>query len=303
MKYAVILPTLNGDRTIRNALESILDQTVKPSIVCVVDGGSSDGTWHQIQEYACRYPDVLIIRRNNLADKHAIVIVHHYNLALSCLDGHDFDYYFFHADDCVFPSTYVEELASKMKTDLVDIASGDWGFAKHGPSTKAPQGAGRMVSGNVMKAIHHRFPAMYGYESWVLHKAEQLGFTLRCYEDIRFQLLNPLGLEAWHPTPDDTPDMPQGGHVFYEWGRAMRCLGYHPLYVLLRLLSDLLWNRAIPKRYGLRIAWDYFATFWDRHARADPYCNFKSDPPYRKHMSRKQLIMVARAITFPLRKI
>jgi len=244
-----------------------------------------------------------VVRRNNLVDKHAIVIVHHYNLALSCLRRQDFNYYFFHADDCIFPPTYVEELASKMEADGVDIASGDWGLAKTGVATKAPQGAGRLISRDVKKAVLFRFPTMYGYESWVLHKAEQLGFTLHCYEDVRFRFLNPLGLEAWHPTPEDTPDMPQGGHVFYEWGRAMRCLGYHPAYVLLRLLSDLLWNQAIPKRYALRIAWDYLATFWDRRARTDPCCDFESDAPYRRYLARKRLLMIGRAITFPLRRI
>ena len=63
-----------------------------------------------------------------------------------------------------------------MEADGVDIASGDWGLAKTGVATKAPQGAGRLISRDVKKAVLFRFPTMYGYESWVLHKAEQLGF-------------------------------------------------------------------------------------------------------------------------------
>jgi len=300
--YAVILPTLNGMKTIERAIDSIMGQTVAPTAVCAVDGGSRDGTWQRLVDYAKEYPEVFIACRNDLPDKHSVVIVHHYNKALDILRGLDIDfqYYFFHADDCVFPRDYVEKLAVRMSEDRIDVASGDWGVPLPLDRQKAPQGAGRLVTRRVMKELGFRFPTMYGYESWLLHKAEQLGFRLECYTDLRFELLTRFGIEAWHPTPEDTPDMPTGGHSFYEWGRGMRLLGYHPLYVLLRLFSDLLWNASIPRKYAIRMAWDYFETFWNPTVRLDPYCRTDYDKAYKDHMTAKQIIRVGHVLAFPV---
>lgn len=260
-----------------------------------------------LNEYARKYKRLFIADSNGLADKHAIVIVHHYNRALKLLEktGIRFDYYLFHADDCVYPKDYVERLFARMQQDKVDVASGDWGVPSPVDRRKAPQGAGRMVSRNVMQALRFGFPKVYGYESYLLHKAEQLGFRLANYGDIHYELLNPLGLEAWHPTPGDTPDMPQGGHVFYEWGLGMRCLAYHPLYAISRLVSDLLWNRSIPKVSALVIAWDYFSTYWNPSIFSDPYFHLleREDDDYKRFMKRKQVLRIGQALSLPMRMI
>jgi len=288
------MPTLNGSKTIGRALRSIFEQTIPPSRVCVVDGGSTDMTWTILREYARTHRN-LCIRRNNLPDKRAITIVHHYNMALDLL-GTSYDYWFFHADDCVFPTDYVERLLERMVTESVDVASGDWGLPNPLDKQKAPQGAGRLVSRSVMAAVGFHFPIRYGYESWLLGKAEQLGFKLRCYTNIRFELLTKFGIEAWHPKPEDGVGE---GHNFYEWGYAMRVLGYAPFYVLLRMISDLIWNQAIPKRAAFQMAWDYASTYWNPKVKSDPYSAPLDDQPYLDYVSRNQINRIGRNLMVP----
>ena len=272
MRYAVINQTLNGKKTIERALLSLLHQSIPPSRIIVMDGGSTDGTWELLQRMVKRYPQIKI-RQQKLGDE-SVNIVHLYNTALKML-GRGYDWYFFAADDCVFSHRYVERLLAHP----VDIMSGDWGIPQD-----APCGAGRMVSQKVMKAVGFRFPVMYGYESWLLYKAEQLGFKLRCFNNIRFNLLTKFGVEAWHPKSGK-------GHGFVEWGRGMRCLGYIPSYVILRCVSDLTRKSAVPKWKAIRMCLDYFATYlgWSRN---DPYYRMAADSDYYRFVAKDQRRMV-----------
>jgi glycosyltransferase involved in cell wall biosynthesis len=43
-RYSVVIPAYNAAETIRQAIESVLDQTIGPQQVIVVDDGSTDGT-------------------------------------------------------------------------------------------------------------------------------------------------------------------------------------------------------------------------------------------------------------------
>lgn len=56
MKLIVLMSTYNGEKYIRQQLDSLLSQTLKPDQICIRDDGSEDDTIAILEEYAGRYP-------------------------------------------------------------------------------------------------------------------------------------------------------------------------------------------------------------------------------------------------------
>lgn len=61
-----IIPVYNRAGMVGEALKSVLDQTYRPIEVILVDDGSTDGTWNELQTLKKLYPDIVrIIQREN----------------------------------------------------------------------------------------------------------------------------------------------------------------------------------------------------------------------------------------------
>ena len=62
MEISVVIPAFNRVNTLARAIDSVLAQSYKVSEIIVVDDGSSDAT----SEVAKMYPEVLLLRQNNM---------------------------------------------------------------------------------------------------------------------------------------------------------------------------------------------------------------------------------------------
>lgn len=65
VKYSVIIPVWNGEKTIKRCLNSLLTQRREDVEILVIDDGSTDGSWELIQKYEKEYPCVSAIHQAN----------------------------------------------------------------------------------------------------------------------------------------------------------------------------------------------------------------------------------------------
>ncbi|MGA4923225.1 glycosyltransferase, partial [Bacillus subtilis] len=58
MKTSVALCTYNGEKYLKEQIDSILNQTKKVDEIVVCDDGSTDGTFSILEEYAAKSPEI-----------------------------------------------------------------------------------------------------------------------------------------------------------------------------------------------------------------------------------------------------
>jgi len=280
-KWFTIVTARNSEKTIEVALDSILGQTNPPSYVIVVDDGSKDSTSSILQKLRERRNDVLHVIRQPDMGYDTRRIVHNWNKALDYVKTLQYvSYHFISADDCIYPSNYAEFLISKMqeKPKLV-VASGSREFKIKSFVRRAPEGSGRMVDNKFFNAIGGKYPPYYGYESWILFKALQLGFDIENYQEMNFKHLRAFGSE----------------HHFVEYGPMMKCLGYHPLFVMFRCIRNVLFGtEEIPARASLRMIYDYFTA--DQRFKNDEYYRYY-DEEMRRFVRNQQAKRIRKFMT------
>jgi glycosyltransferase involved in cell wall biosynthesis len=64
LKISIALCTYNGDRFLKELIDSIINQTIYVDEVIVSDDNSIDNTWAILEEYHFKYPDLFKISKN-----------------------------------------------------------------------------------------------------------------------------------------------------------------------------------------------------------------------------------------------
>jgi len=274
--YWTLVTVKNGEKTISQSIESILRQSIKPSLICIVDDGSQDATPKIITKMEDSNPN--LIHTITLEDKGYDIrrIVHNWNTACDYVKNNrkEYDYLLVTSDDVVFPSDYAERLIEKMDHDpKLAVASGSRGL-EQSDDTSLPEGAGRLIRLSFFKEIGYRHPPYYGYEAWIVYKALQLGYGVKKLQELKYEHMRTFGV----------------GHNFIEYGPAMRCLGYHPLFVFARVARNILTGKTgISKNASVRMLCDYlFQSKWKN----DQYFQY-FDPDVRafvRNMQKERLL-------------
>ena len=281
MNYWVIVLTRNGEDTVAQCLESVLNQTMPPILVCIVDDGSTDETPSILEAFSSRFPGRFHII--TLPDRGFDIrrVVHNLNLAIRRFRwlGVETKHTLITGDDCIYPDNYAKFILSKMEHDpSLVVASGD--IEGYIPDV-TPRGSGRFVRNSFFEKTGGMYPPYYGYESWILHKALQLGYRIQNFSELRYKHLRMLGKK----------------HRFCDWGLAMKCLGYHALEVVYRCIKYVLVDRRLPLSY-FTVLWDFFIRPFT--LKNDPYFQYFDDG-LRRFVWKRQKRNVIRRITLRIR--
>lgn len=126
MDFTVIIPAHNEEAFLAKTLQSIVEQTVLPKKVVVVNDASTDGTQNIIQQFSEKYNFIAGII-NNSEKTHApgSKVINAFYKGFETLDS-DFDIICKFDADLIFPKNYFERLTAIFQNDpTVGIAGGN----------------------------------------------------------------------------------------------------------------------------------------------------------------------------------
>lgn len=259
--YAIVFGR-DGNRSIRQVLDSLLSQTMLPAKIMIIDDGSTDGMHATVMEYEQRYPELIRVQQTNNTTRDYTRIPLLWNMGIL----QEYDYHVIVPSDASFVPNYAERILQEFahNPDLV-ICSGDWGPM----NAKAPHGGGRFVKQSFFfNHYPNGYPRILGYESEILERALMVNRT-------SIKILNDL--ELFHH------DMLGHSHNFKEFGYGMKCLGYYPPYAIFRIGWDFLTNKTVGRRGSLNILC-YYIFF--KPAETGYYSKFPED--IRRHVRARQ---------------
>lgn len=125
MNFYIVIPAHNEAKSIGLALHSLIQQTLKPKRVIVVNDNSTDNTEAVVDGYAQKHHFISLIN-NKSSDKHlpGSKIINAFYKGYSILDD-DYDVICKFDADLIFPENYLEKLAFHFKTNTqLGMASG-----------------------------------------------------------------------------------------------------------------------------------------------------------------------------------
>jgi len=275
LSYRVIVVARNAAPHIKRTLDSLLNQTLKPDEIVIVDDGSTDSTpnilWVYERDHNARVK--VITRPDNGYDIRRVPSNINLGWKSMSASGSANDL-MISGDDCFYPPKYAESLLAKMYTDRrIVVASGRPSTSTPLSREHSPSGSGRMIDEQFWLDLGGRYPLIAGWESWLLYMASLNGFKASLFGDLMFEHFQPRGAK----------------HQFIYWGAAMQTLGYHPLYAMGRIAKNALTTTVGPKG-SINMLRGYFqAKLGSDNEFVAPF-----DPVLRQFVSKQQAQRIVR---------
>ena len=274
VRVAAVVPARNEESFIGKTLSALRAQHHAPRKIVVVDDGSSDSTATVAQSVGAHVIS-LEDRGYNVLGTPILAGVINRGLDYLLSEGYGsspHDYIMIVGADHVLPPDYVTTLLDLVETDRsVAVCSGQI----RGERSVVPRGSGRLVRADVWKRFGLKYPENYGFETYLIIKAQQEGYRVVVVDDLVTDGLRKTGKHYKKS-------------VFISYGKSLRALGYSKLYSAARIA---IMSTKHPTG-GIYMLKGYMSTD------VEPY-----DPKLRAYLSSIQHKRIRRYVTNPLRAL
>jgi glycosyltransferase involved in cell wall biosynthesis len=277
IRYVIVSPVRNEAEYIQNTIESVVSQTVKPTLWIIVDDGSTDGTRRIIQEAAARHTWIKTVHRGDRGVRLAGEgVMEAFYAGLEVVGTERWQYLAKLDGDVTFESDYFEccfaRFAEEPKLGIVGGLVCNMVKGTLCPESKADpafhvRGATKIYRRECWQGIGGLVQAV-GWDTVDELKANMLGWSTRTFSDIRIVHHRPAG--AAYGT-------------WQNWvknGLANYVAGYHPIFMLLKCIS-----RVFKRPYGIAALglWFGFCSGYAKRIRR------VDDAPFRQYFRSQQL--------------
>jgi poly-beta-1,6-N-acetyl-D-glucosamine synthase len=201
-KYVLITPCRDEAKYARRCIESVLAQSILPSLWVVVDDGSSDETPAILAEYAAKHPWIRVVRREDRG-KRAVGpgVVDAFYAGMGTVRMQDFDFLCKFDLDLDLPKSYFEILMRRMaENPRLGTCSGKPYFEEGGRLVSEKCGDEMSVGMTKFYRVSC-FQETGGFVREVMwdgidcHRCRMLGWVACSWDDpdLRFIHLRPMG--------------------------------------------------------------------------------------------------------------
>lgn len=133
MKYYIVIPSHNEEKLIAATLQSLVEQTILPAKVVVVNDNSTDKTEEVVLTFAEKYQFISLVNKTSDAiHLPGSKVIQAFQKGFETLDD-NYDFIVKADSDLIFPSNYFETIISHFKSDeRVGMAGGFCYIEKNG---------------------------------------------------------------------------------------------------------------------------------------------------------------------------
>lgn len=117
MKYYIVIPSHNEEALISLTLQSLVEQTVLPTKIVVVNDNSTDNTETIVSSFVSKYPFISLVNKTSDAiHLPGSKVIQAFQKGLESLDE-NYDFIVKADADLIFPSNYFETIIKHFKSD------------------------------------------------------------------------------------------------------------------------------------------------------------------------------------------
>jgi glycosyltransferase involved in cell wall biosynthesis len=202
--YVIVSPCRNEAKFMKNTLDSVVQQSVLPTLWVIVDDGSTDETPEILKEYAEKHSFIQIVTRQNRGHRSVGPgVIEAFYEGLDTVDIKQFDFLCKLDLDLIMPPRYFETLIIRMDNNpRLGNCSGKPYFIDKITDNFVSEGCGDENAIGASKFYRREcFEEIGGFVRQVMwdgidgHRCRQLGWVAMSWDEpnIRFTHLRPMG--------------------------------------------------------------------------------------------------------------